>query len=218
MIITKLGHSCLIVEENGTRILIDPGTYTFKVSGQALDRIKNINAIFITHGHPDHCDLELLPTILEQNNNPLIHTNGATKALLKERAIHATPISNNESITIGAITVQAIDCPHGTLPEPIPTPECTGFLFNNKLFHPGDCHAPVQPVKAEVLALPVIAPWGTTTAAAAFAKHSNPKIVIPIHDAIVRYPELIHGMLTKVFAGTGITFRPLGPGDQLELP
>ena len=54
MKITKFGHSCLLVEENGVRILFDPGSYS-----TAQNDVKNIDVVLITHEHSDH--------VLEEN-------------------------------------------------------------------------------------------------------------------------------------------------------
>ena len=50
MKITKFGHSCLLVEEGGARILLDPGKYSI-----LQNNVENVDAIVITHEHQDHC-------------------------------------------------------------------------------------------------------------------------------------------------------------------
>lgn len=52
MKITKFGHCCLLIEENGVRILTDPGTYSTQQS-----EVKNIDFVLITHEHADHFQL-----------------------------------------------------------------------------------------------------------------------------------------------------------------
>ena len=61
MKITKFGHSCLLIEENGVRILTDPGTYSTQQS-----EVKN---------------LELLKVLVRalDSNSPLFIKNGFCK-------------------------------------------------------------------------------------------------------------------------------------------
>jgi L-ascorbate metabolism protein UlaG (beta-lactamase superfamily) len=51
MEVTHLGHSCLVVDTPHTRILIDPGTLA-----ASWETVTDIDAILITHAHPDHVD------------------------------------------------------------------------------------------------------------------------------------------------------------------
>jgi len=48
MTLTKLGHCCLIIEDQGLRILTDPGEYTI-----LQNQVKDIDLILITHEHAD---------------------------------------------------------------------------------------------------------------------------------------------------------------------
>ncbi|NLC97914.1 MAG: MBL fold metallo-hydrolase, partial [Actinomycetales bacterium] len=52
MLITRFGHSCVLVELEDARILIDPGIF----SSQEAFRLKDLSAIVVTHQHPDHID------------------------------------------------------------------------------------------------------------------------------------------------------------------
>ncbi len=60
MKIRKLGHCCLIIEENGKRVMTDPGSYT--VTEQENE--KNVDLIIITHEHADHLHTDSLKNIL----------------------------------------------------------------------------------------------------------------------------------------------------------
>ncbi len=197
MKITKIGHSCLIVEENETRVLVDPGTYTFTENANALEEMKDINAILITHEHPDHLDLEKFGNIIARNNNPHIYTNESVANLLKSKGIGSIVVDAGERFSVGELDVRVVDCPHGLLPEGIATPKNVGFVFNEKLFHPGDCISPNENVECEVLALPVGLMWGTLREAVEFAKSVKPKMVFNVHDGILKYPELACGVITR---------------------
>ena len=46
MQITHFGHSCLLVEIDGTKVLFDPGNFS-----HGFDGIDDLDAILITHQH-----------------------------------------------------------------------------------------------------------------------------------------------------------------------
>ena len=63
MKITKFLHSCLLVENQGTTILTDPGFYTYRENILPLDKITRIDYIAITHEHEDHLYIPFLKRI-----------------------------------------------------------------------------------------------------------------------------------------------------------
>ena len=50
MKITKIGHCCLVLEEESIKILTDPGSFT--IEGQ--EQITDLDVVLITHEHQDH--------------------------------------------------------------------------------------------------------------------------------------------------------------------
>ena len=81
MIVTHLGHSCLLVEAGGARLLIDPGAFT-----TGFEELTDLDAVLVTHQHPDHLDVERLPLLLESND-------GATRSSPRRasRPLRCTP-------------------------------------------------------------------------------------------------------------------------------
>ena len=63
MKIKKIGHCCLIIEENGKRIMTDPGFWTM----EEQIKEKNIDLIIITHEHNDHIHFESLSLPINPN-------------------------------------------------------------------------------------------------------------------------------------------------------
>ena len=83
MKIKKLGHCCLIIEENGKRIMTDPGSYTI----EEQKKEKNIDLIIISHEHGDHLHIESLQEVIKNNPNVKIITNAGVGKLLDEVGI-----------------------------------------------------------------------------------------------------------------------------------
>ncbi len=63
MNITKLVHSCLIVESNGKRVLTDPGNYSWQSGIVKPELLTGISAVVVTHVHPDHLHEEFARVI-----------------------------------------------------------------------------------------------------------------------------------------------------------
>lgn len=58
--ISKYIHSCVMLEEEGEKILIDPGVFSF-VEGQVkAETFTGISAVLITHEHDDHISIKAL--------------------------------------------------------------------------------------------------------------------------------------------------------------
>ncbi|HEY6683652.1 MAG TPA: MBL fold metallo-hydrolase, partial [Propionibacteriaceae bacterium] len=51
MRITHLGHAAVLAETDGARILIDPGNFS-----DAWHSLTDLDAVLVTHQHPDHID------------------------------------------------------------------------------------------------------------------------------------------------------------------
>jgi L-ascorbate metabolism protein UlaG (beta-lactamase superfamily) len=62
MRVTKFGHSCLLVEEGGARVLLDPGTFS-----EGFEGLEDLTAVCLTHQHADHLDAERLRLVLDRN-------------------------------------------------------------------------------------------------------------------------------------------------------
>ena len=77
--LTHLGHSCVLVEVprgDGTaaKILLDPGTLA-----PPLSHRQGLDAILITHAHPDHLDPEQVRRVRGGENVPSTVTRGPRK-------------------------------------------------------------------------------------------------------------------------------------------
>jgi L-ascorbate metabolism protein UlaG (beta-lactamase superfamily) len=62
MQIVHLGQSCVLTEIGTARLLLDPGVYS-----AGFEQLAGLDAILVTHQHPDHLDLDRLPALLAGN-------------------------------------------------------------------------------------------------------------------------------------------------------
>ena len=181
MQITHLGHSCLLIETGGARLLVDPGTFS-----SGFEELSGLDAVLITHAHPDHVDVERLPQLLEANDGAALVTEPELAGQLAEmgaRALHP-----GQSATLAGATVAAVGGEHAEIHPEVPRIGNVGLLVRAAgeptLLHPGDSYA-TAPDGVDVLALPLNAPWARSAATADFLRAVAPPVAFTVHDALL---------------------------------
>ncbi|GAA1356915.1 MBL fold metallo-hydrolase [Saccharothrix algeriensis] len=203
MRIVHFGHSCLLVDTGAARLLFDPGAWS-----TGFEEVTGLDAVLVTHSHPDHLDVDRLPDLLAANP-------GATLYAAEELA-GATPARPGDVLAVGGAHVHVVDAPHERIHPAVEVPVNVGYLVDHGAFyHPGDSlTAPGQ--RVDVLALPAAAPWMKLSDAADFLAAVGPRVAVPVHEAILARTELYY----RVLAGTapeGVEFRVLPRGESAEL-
>jgi L-ascorbate metabolism protein UlaG (beta-lactamase superfamily) len=181
MRIANLGHSCLLVEGGGARVLIDPGNFS-----SGLEELSGLDAVLITHQHPDHADPERLPALLAAN--------GDARLLIEPETVEACGLPSDAAFATGASTkvaglsISAVGGLHALIHDRVPRPGNVGFLVAEDggptLFHPGDSYAET-PQDVDVLAYPLSAPWTKVAETLDFLRAVRAPRAFPIHDATV---------------------------------
>lgn len=214
----KYLHSCILLEDRGEKILIDPGLYSFLEGKISPDQFKNISAVLITHEHKDHVDIGSLKIILK-NNPAKILTNSGVGKMLNQEGIQAEILDEGDT-NIGNFKIKVLPAEHEKILAPIPYN--TGYLINNSFLHPGDSldSRLCKQKGVKVLALPIMAPWLRAVDTVEFAKSMSPEIVIPIHDGFAKdfFRESQYRGFEKYLSNFKINFTPLNtPEDFIEI-
>src|SRR3989338_8534838 len=210
MKITKLGHCCLVVEENGVRIMTDPGAWSTRQNEE-----KEIDYVFITHEHQDHFHLESLKTVLKNNPAAKIITNASVGKLLDVEKISYELLEHGSSKEFSSIHVEGHGERHEIIYESFGQVQNTGYFFQKRFFYPGDAFQnPKKPV--EILALPVAGPWMKISDAIDYAKALKPKIAFPVHDGMLKILGPFHSVPQAALAEADIHFEPMTEGDSRD--
>ena len=84
MRITHLGHACLLVEMADRRILIDPGAFAGDLSG-----VRDLDAVVVTHQHPDHLDVDRFPGLVDANPSAQVLCDPGSLDVLRDLGVEA---------------------------------------------------------------------------------------------------------------------------------
>ena len=178
--ITRMGHAAMVIEVDNTRVLIDPGVFcpdeTFELD--------DLDAIVVTHQHPDHLDQNRMGALLERNPNATLLCDPETAAIVESGSW--TAHTHDDESFVGGLTLLGVGAQHAEILPQIPRIANTGVLVSADgeptLFHPGDSyeHAPAG---VDVLALPLIAPWAKIKDTVDFVGRVSPTTLFPIHDS-----------------------------------
>lgn len=204
MKIQKFPQSCLLVETNNKKILIDPGSLKYK--DEYFDIWNSVDAIFITHKHPDHCNEPVLKKI---NSNIKIYSTNEVKETYPN--LNITVIKENDVIKIGDVKVEVVHAIHGYQPllkGDKEVHENVGYIIddgNNRLYVTSDTICFRNDYKADILCVPVTGHGLTMSAfeASLYAKEVGAVLTIPVHMDNPAFPpdfEYIKEMFDKVEA------------------
>ena len=208
MRITKYLHSCLLVEEKETVILLDPGIFTYQEKVLDINKLSKLDYILITHEHPDHLHIPFIKELVAKFPNVKIITNSSIVAILQKENIKATT-EGNELIQVTPVKHERV--------FDRPTPQNVMFEIFGKLAQPGDSMS-FETTK-KILAIPLVGPSWSTTQAVEKALSQNPKIVIPIHDWMWRdeWRVEMDKRLKEFFAKKDIDFKSPETGVAVEV-
>lgn len=172
--VTKYLQSCVVLDRGDSRVAFDLGT---RPEGPyELDALGTLDGVLYTHRHGDHLDVDLVEGLLERGI-PL-YANADVCDALAGRPV--TPVDSGQELTVGTFTIRALDLPHFVMIDGTSGPQNTGFLVDDRFFHPGD-GLQIDGVTPEVLAVPLAGPSISMHDAYQMVQRLHPETVIPIH-------------------------------------
>lgn len=181
MRIAHFGHSCVLTELHDTKILFDPGVFSYGFEG-----ITGLDAIAVTHQHPDHLDPNRIAALVDANPDAELLCDPQTAYRLggRWRAVHAGNV-----LTVGGVQVTGGGGRHAVIHPELPVIDNTVFQLGTpenptRFVHPGDSlWVPATPV--DVLAVPTVAPWMRISEAVDYLRAVAPRVAVPIHQGII---------------------------------
>jgi L-ascorbate metabolism protein UlaG (beta-lactamase superfamily) len=205
--IRRLTDSCLLVTTDDQATLFDPGFHTFQEGEVDLESIGDVTRVLVTHEHGDHVNPDFVRWLIDRKRDLVVYSNQAVADLLGREHIEvSTDVPSGTEVE---------DVLHEQLPSGARPPN-RSFTIEGVFTHPGDSREPT--VSAPILALPLIAPWGSVTGAVEFARKVAPRQAIMIHDFYLSESgrAMIRHMAGNALADDGIEMLDLDWGDSLS--
>ncbi|MDO5710722.1 MAG: MBL fold metallo-hydrolase [Micrococcales bacterium] len=186
MRLTHYGHSCLLIEIADHRILFDPGTFS-----AGFEDLRNLNAIVVTHQHPDHCDPDRFGPLAEANPGARVLLEAQTADQLREQGRLPRGfdvLTPGREVTFETVTLRPVGQRHAIIHADIPAIDNTGVVLRAdgepSLFHPGDA-LDAEPGDVDILCVPVNAPWCAMKETVDFVRRIGAPQLVPIHDGLL---------------------------------
>jgi L-ascorbate metabolism protein UlaG (beta-lactamase superfamily) len=187
MRITHLGHAAVLVETDDARILIDPGNLT-----EAWHQLTDLDAVLVTHQHPDHLDPDHIGAVLTANPTATVLVEPSILQQIAEGKIpelpNTTAFRPDEQAVIGDMLITGVGGQHAVIHRDIPRVGNVGFVLRSAgqptFFHPGDAYD-TAPQGIDVLAMPAYGPWAAMKETIDFVRAVGALEGFPIHGELL---------------------------------
>lgn len=212
MRVTKYEHAALTIETDGSKLVIDPGSFTLP-----LQDLSSVVAVVITHEHPDHWTADHLDRILQfAPGIPIYAPEGVAKAA---GGYDITVVNPGDTVTLDDFTLTFFGGTHAVIHESIPVVDNVGVLVNDEFYYPGDSYAVPKGAKVRLLAAPVGAPWLKIGEAMDFVLAVAPERAFATHDMTLSVigKDMGRARLTWAVEQGGGEFLVLEPSEAVDL-
>ncbi len=215
MKITKYPQSCVMVEINNKKILIDAGG--LKYQEKYFEAWKKAGIILITHKHPDHIKADTLKEL----NIPIYSTQEVQNEFPE---LNINIVKENDTITLDDLKIEVAKAIHGynpNLKDGKEVFENVGYIIddgNHRFYSTSDTICFNNDYKADIVALPVTAHGLTMSSyeAALFAKDLKAKLVLPVHMDNDMYPTDLN-YLKENFEKFDIKYKVLDIEETIKI-
>lgn len=219
MRLTKLEHSCVLLEKGPNRLYVDPGKFTTPIT-----ETSHVDAVIITHEHDDHWTPEQLSRIASRSPGVKVLTTEATAAQLRTadiRDLGEVIVGRaGERVHLGEFTVICFGGTHAEIHSSIPLIDNIGIVVDGDFAYGGDSYElPPGGFTIGALAVPTYGPWMRIAESIDFILEVRPRAVFGVHEMLLARAgkDLAASRLREAVESYGGKFLDLKPFDVIEL-
>lgn len=212
MKVTKQEHSCIIIENAGSTLIVDPGSFTTLLVG-----LSDVVAIVITHEHQDHWTADQLERILDRNPDARIF--GPAGVVTAASAFSVEVVKAGDVVEVEPFSLRFFGGEHAVIHSSIPIVDNLGVLINDELYYAGDSFTIPEGVAVPTLAVPSGAPWLKIGEVMDYVAAVAPKRSFAVHEMVlsVAGKAMSNARIELVTKAGGGEFFPLEPGESIDL-
>ncbi|WP_104165770.1 MBL fold metallo-hydrolase [Arthrobacter sp. SX1312] len=219
MRLTKYTHSCVRLEQDGSVLVVDPGSFS-----EVEEALEGAAAVLITHEHPDHVAVDRVVAVLAADPSmglwaPPAVVDAVVEGLGAAAGERVHPVAGGEEFTAGGFRVRTFGGQHALIHPLIPVIANVGFLVEESVYHPGDSLIVPHGIAVGTLLVPVHAPWSKLAEVVDFVASVRAPRAFQIHDALLNEAGLgiVEGHLTRLGARYGTSFRHLAVREGADV-
>ncbi len=212
MKLTKYEHACVVLEQDGTSVVIDPGSF----SPGAADIIAGADAILLTHSHFDHVNQGAISEALADRPRLRVYGPAELAETFGAYPEQFAAVAAGDALSFGSVSVTVHGAEHKLIHPDIPALANVGYLVNDTLYHPGDAFF-VPQAEVSVLLVPTSGPWMRLGEAADYVRAVRPQQIVQIHEMLLS--DIGLGLAGSLLGENGLTGLPLAQlpaGDSLS--
>ncbi|WP_188037283.1 MBL fold metallo-hydrolase [Actinotalea sp. JY-7885] len=241
MRLTWLGHSTVVLDLAGARVVADP---LLRRRAGVLRVVRGPgtagpeewsrtapDAVVLSHLHHDHCDV---PTLRAMRAAVVLAPVGAGRWLTGRGVEHVTELAVGQRHQVGGLVVTAVPADHGGRREPfgptaaavghlVESPDLTVWLAGDTGTFAGMARIPAMAVRG-VVDVAVVPVWGwgprlgpghlDPVRAAAAARTVGARVAIPVHWGTLRMSGMARPMRTRLRMPGEWFLRALADADD----
>ena len=211
MIVTKREHACLVLEQEGASLVIDPGSFTAPFTAP------NLQGIVVTHEHADHVTREHLDRLLAAASGPVeLFAPAGVAAAHPE--LPWSVVDAGDLRSAGPFALAFSGGHHAMIHRSIPIVDNLGVFVNETLYYPGDSYT-VPERDVDVLAVPSSAPWLKIGEVMDYLDTVRPRRAFPTHEQVnsAAGQVMANARIQHVTELHGGSFIALEAGQSLDL-
>jgi L-ascorbate metabolism protein UlaG (beta-lactamase superfamily) len=211
MDLTKFGHACVRLEQEGRALVIDPGAMT-----PEPEALTDVEAVLITHEHFDHFEPDRLRVAATGNPGLVVYTCAGVARHLTDLGDQVRVVRDGDLVHVAGFKVQAVGEKHHRSHPDVPPVDNVGFLINGEVFHPGDA---LTVVEVPTLLVPGQAPWMTVPDLIEYLRRMAPRRAYAIHDGLLNDwgIQVLNGVLQSEAEHLDADIRRLQSGERAVL-